>query len=344
MKMYFAVLWKNQDFSLEEIMLLEIKNLKKIWNIIFFDTDNYSKIYLIWWIIKYWKVITYEEIWSLIENKIVWVNDYSIWNLLKNNYWAKKYKIIENSKTDLEIKNKWVEIMKLSDNLIWLVDWYQNIALYEEIDFNKPVSWMNIWMMPSKLVHIMLNIWIFNWNLINKEINVYDPFVWFWTTWFVANYFWYNFIWSDLNITQAKKNLSWRSNIDCSKSSSKFTLFKHDVNVPFNKGFLKNVNLIVSEWWLGPVVNSRTKNDALLNNQNKILEFYINFFENVFSFWDNINIVITIPRYLKLENNLIISNWIKEYLNNQNINYKFVNTVYSRKWQNVWRELLIITK
>lgn len=35
---------------------------------------------------------------------------------------------------------------------------YQDIALYEAIDFDKPVNSMNIGMMPSKLALMMINI------------------------------------------------------------------------------------------------------------------------------------------------------------------------------------------
>ena len=39
-----------------------------------------------------------------------------------------------------------------------MVTGYQNINLYEEIDFEKPVNSMQIGMMPSKLAHTMINI------------------------------------------------------------------------------------------------------------------------------------------------------------------------------------------
>ncbi len=35
---------------------------------------------------------------------------------------------------------------------------YQDIALYETIDFDKPVNSMNIGMMPSKLALMLINI------------------------------------------------------------------------------------------------------------------------------------------------------------------------------------------
>ncbi|MEI8008619.1 MAG: hypothetical protein WCI00_04345 [bacterium] len=39
-----------------------------------------------------------------------------------------------------------------------IVEQYQNIELYEAIDFGKPGRSMEMGMMPAKLAHIMINI------------------------------------------------------------------------------------------------------------------------------------------------------------------------------------------
>jgi len=60
--------------------------------------------------------------------------------------------------TDREIKNKGKEIINLENGLYGIVEQYQNIELYEAIDFGKPGRSMNMGMMPAKLAHIMINI------------------------------------------------------------------------------------------------------------------------------------------------------------------------------------------
>ena len=57
----------------------------------------------------------------------------------------------------MDVKKKWIELIK-----IWaewgIVLWYQNIKLYELADFDKPGRSMQMWMMPAKLTHTMINI------------------------------------------------------------------------------------------------------------------------------------------------------------------------------------------
>lgn len=52
---------------------------------------------------------------------------------------------------------------------------YQNIGLYEVIDFDKPVNSMKIGMMPSKLTHMMINIGLAQCS--DKNTTIYDPFI-----------------------------------------------------------------------------------------------------------------------------------------------------------------------
>ena len=49
----------------------------------------------------------------------------------------------------------------------------------------------------------------------------------------------------------AKANFKWWQTTPYYQNS-KITLFKHDVTNPFTKPFLKNVDIIVTEGWLGP--------------------------------------------------------------------------------------------
>jgi tRNA G10 N-methylase Trm11 len=56
------------------------------------------------------------------------------------------------------------------------VEKYQNISLYETIDFGKPSSGMTIGMMPAKLAHILVNIGVAQSYKKAEEITVRDPF------------------------------------------------------------------------------------------------------------------------------------------------------------------------
>ena len=348
--MFFAITWKNKAISLEELKLIEPKNIKHIWkNIITFDTEKKDILKRLWWIIKRWIVSTINELKKSISTDIIWTNNNKLWSLLKKTLWIKRFKLIDLISSDLEIKTKWTEIIlidkEINENpLIWIVKWYQNIKLYEEIDFNKPCNWMNVGMMPSKLTHILVNIWLNNIKS-NENITIYDPFVWFWTTWFLSNYFWYNFIASDINITPFKQNVKRWLKSNFSQKDVKITNFKQDITTPLSKNFLKNVNLIVTEWWLWHIVKNKTKDKELESYINKVFEVYKWFLENINDFYQNISIVLTIPIYIKsTKYKDILHNQIKELLTNLWLEHHFINEIYSRKWQNVWREIIIINK
>jgi hypothetical protein len=70
----------------------------------------------------------------------------------------RRYKLVDIFHTDREIKNKGKEIINLEHGLYGIVEHYQDIELYEAIDFGKPGRSMQMGMMPAKLTHIMINI------------------------------------------------------------------------------------------------------------------------------------------------------------------------------------------
>lgn len=338
--MYFVVFWKNIELSKIELNILNPSNLKIVWNVAFFETDNYDFLSKLSGIVKYWKLINENEF--VFDSKVIlWTNNLDFANYIKKKYWIKRYKIIWLQNTDLEIKNKWIEIL----NFDWkccLVKWYQNIDLYSNIDYDKSISGMNVGMMPSKLTHLMINLWIFSSDNFVNNLSIYDPFVGFGTTWFVANWLWYNFIWSDINISSVKKNLKWRNETNFVNNDKKFTLYKHDVNDLFKKSFLKNVNVIVSEWFLWPLVSRKTKKHEYINNQKKVLELYKRFFDNVIAFWwkNNINLCITFPYYLESDSNFLETE-LSFHIKNLWQKFFVPKTIYHRKKQLVWRKFII---
>jgi len=158
--MYFAVLWKNPGISIEELQLVEPVIEKTINNqIIVFNTQHPEKLDKLGGIIKRWEIINRDNLRNkLLETSLIWVSNNDFGLQLKRNYDIRRYKTVALSHTDLEIKRKWLEIIDMQ-NLIWIVKWYQNINLYEVVDFDKPARNMQMWMMPAKLTHIMINLW-----------------------------------------------------------------------------------------------------------------------------------------------------------------------------------------
>ena len=161
--------------------------------------------------------------------------------------------------------------------MIKIVFW-QPIDVYKAIDFEKPVRGMKVGMMPAKLAHIMVN--IARAHLPDaKNFTVYDPFVGFGTIGMVVNWLGGSFIGSDINITMAKQNFKrWQSQPWA--KDDKITLFKHDVFKPFSKGFLKNVDAVVSEGWLGPVIKSGLDLQRLAQIAKKVSDTYEAFLKN----------------------------------------------------------------
>ena len=237
----------------------------------------------------------------LQETKILGVDD-----KVKGKKWKqtfdsiRRFKEVEITKTDKDIKNKGTEVIILGSGEFGIVKGYQDIALYEHVDFGRPSSGMGIGMMPAKLTHILLNIAKGE----KKHATVWDPFTGFATTNFIANACGHHTIGSDINITQAKNNFKRRQEETNKQYQADYrmTLFKHDVTQTFKKPFLRDVDCIVSEGWLGPLVSGRTHAAALQENIPKIANVYQGFLHNIFEFYkDSKNkkptIVISVPEY-----------------------------------------------
>ena len=341
--MYFAVLWKNKVFSKYELGLLAPQNLSYInsW-IVIFETRYSRNLPKLGGIIKYWKIAEKEKIKSFINKELLGTNDSELATTFKNQKQIRRYKLTTFENTDLEVKNKGTEVLNLWKDLFWIVEWYQNIDLYNCIDYQKPVRWANVGMMPAKLANIMINMWLVNLTS-TSSVNIYDPFVGFGTTGFLANYFGYNFVGSDINITSLKQNFSFWQTTEFYNPDAKFTYFKHNVKDTFKKSFLKNINLIITEGYLGKKVSRKTKENEIINAWNEVVEIYCKFFENVFNFYENIVVVMTFPYYLTFWNNFVESR-LTQFLSTYNVDIKVPEEVYYRKNQSVGRKILIVKK
>lgn len=353
--MYFAILWKNPSLSLEELELLKPTDLTKHGAIVTFSTDRPEYLPQLGGIVKFGEIISPEELSDeLKDTRLIGTNDEELGLRIKKNLGIKRYKLLELEKTDLEVKNKGLEIVSLQGKKlqttnnrqpthVWIVKGYQNIPLLEAIDFEKPSSGMQIGMMPAKLAQILINLGLNKlWTLNSQLVTLYDPFCGFGTTGFVANALGHNFIGSDLNIIQAKQNLKRRTPTPYNQPEPKFTLFKHDVKDAFDQPFLKHVNLIVTEGRLGPVVKQNLGDNESRVNQDKIFDLYKQFLENVGGFYEHITLVFTVPYYIDKANFLNAS--IQKLCEEIWFEVKFLEHPYARKGQRVGRQIVVCRK
>lgn len=233
--MYFAVLGKNPEISLAELELVQIKEIsypKK--GIIIFDTKYSELLPQLWWCIKIGTVVKEKDLQELLADvKIIWIQNEANGKHLKRTVWIRRYKLVDVFHTDREIKTKGKEIINLENGLYGVVEWYQNIELYEAVDFGKPGRSMKMGMMPAKLAHIMMNIWLKNiieyWKSEIENCVIYDPFVGSWTTGMLANHFGYDFIGSDIKTDFAEQNATRRKTTKFYTPDKQFGIFTHDI-------------------------------------------------------------------------------------------------------------------
>jgi len=337
---YFAILWKNKEISLAELKLVKPTNLIEFNDIIIlFDTENSDRLNELWWVIKRGEIVEEEWLKNILEwQKMLWTRDKDFWIKLKKKYWIKRFKLVDLFKTDKEVKNKWVEVVKLKDKY-WIVKWYQNIWLYEEIDFWKPSRSMKMWMMPAKFTHIMLNIWL--WICKKNPISIYDPFAWSGTTWFLANHFWYDFFWSDIDIQHLEKNTIWWMKNPL-HTEKKFEIFQHDITKEIPNWKLDGNILVVSEWWLWPIVTDRATVQDVSKYQNQVWDLYKKFITTISKTRENHNTkaVFTIPYYMNQSN--FLEQEIMTWSSTFGWKMSGIDEIYSRENQKVWRKIIVL--
>lgn len=97
--------------------------------------------------------------------QICGVSERAVGKYLKGKELTRRFKEVELDQTDREIREKGKEYILIGDyetlsdeSEVIEVSGYQDIEMYETIDFDKPVNSMNIGMMPSKLALMLINI------------------------------------------------------------------------------------------------------------------------------------------------------------------------------------------
>ncbi|MBP6911153.1 hypothetical protein KBC03_06265 [Patescibacteria group bacterium] len=222
-----------------------------------------------------------------------------------------------------------------------MVEGYQNIGLYESIDFDKPVNSMQIGMMPAKLAHMMINIGLANVTSTQEQITIYDPFVGLGTTAFLANTLGYDCMASDIDVTAMKQNVNRRNEQPFAKNDKRIMIFKHDVFEPLKKPFLKNAQLIVTEGRLGPIITDRTSERDIFKAQDEIVKLYKAFLSNITSFYEHITAVFTLPIHTGPS---YVKESVEERCQDNKLQYEFVTEVYKRAGQKVGRQIVIVKK
>jgi hypothetical protein len=110
-------------------------------------------------IIKAGSVVKEKDLQTLLaDTKIIGIQSEANGKHLKRTAGIRRYKLVDLFHTDREIKTKGKEIINLENGLYGVVEHYQDIELYEAIDFGKPGRSMQMGMMPAKLTHILINI------------------------------------------------------------------------------------------------------------------------------------------------------------------------------------------
>ncbi|PID34610.1 MAG: hypothetical protein CR971_02350 [candidate division SR1 bacterium] len=335
--MYFAIISDKKELTLKEIKsilpnITAIKQLNE--NLITFDTsDEIEKLMDSGSVIKWGRVIPYQHFTTLIN-------------------------------TDREVREKGRELIKIG-NFYGLVEGYQNIPLYEKIDFEKPARSMQMGMMPAKLTHIMLNIGL---SFLNPPYEgghpskareggiIYDPFAGSGTTCFLANYFGYESIGSDIKTQYFAENIDWWKKQADFIADKRIQIFNHDITQNYtNEGkafFSDKTPIIITEGRLGPIVNSTTTTKSIQKYQKQVEELYTTFLIKIQQDFGTIPMVFTIPYYLKTNSNTSnnttteISNTLDKTLENLSTelgrNYDEISEVYARANQQVGRKIIIL--
>ena len=338
---YFAITWKNKNISLAELEFAKPYDVFEINDIlIWFECDNPELLKNLWWIIKRWEILEKDELeQEFTGKKLLGTKDKDFGIKLKREYWIKRFKEVETLKTDKEVKNKWIEIIRLEDKY-WVVRWYQNISLYEKLDFEKPGRSMQMWMMPAKFTHILTNIGLSKCP-IKDNLTIYDPFAWSGTTGFIANYLWYNFLWSDIKINHLEKNRErWINQPE--NNSKSFEIFQHDISKDIAEDKLNWNLLIISEWWLGPIVKENTTPQEIAKYQNEVRNLYKKFITAISKTKKShhTKAVFTVPYYVNQNN--FLEQEIKSRSRTFDRKFSSVNEIYARERQKVGRKVIIL--
>ena len=347
--MYFAILGKNPEISKAELQLLQPTNItypKK--GVISFETEYPELLATLWGTIKSGKVVREKDLPTILQDvSIIGIKEIANGKHLKTTMGIRRFKTVDFFHTDKEIKEKGRELINLWRGDYGIVDHYQNIGLYETIDFEKPGRSMHMGMMPAKLTHIMINIWLSNikYSTVNiQNLKVYDPFVGSGTTCFLANALGYDSIGSDKEMKYVTQNSSRRATTSYAHPDHTMQLFPHDITQALPQTILqeKQPLLIISEGRLWPIVNERTSPQEITRYQREVEAIYSAFLERLQQIHKAkipVVAVITIPHY---QTSNPLESYLAHIAQSRWLMLNSVSEVYKREGQKVGRKILII--
>ncbi len=343
--MYFAILWKNKELSLKELDYAQPTKLQSSNNqqIVLFESCDEAKLAQLAGIIKRGKLIVEDlsDFFASCEKRILGVADKNQGINLKRQYGLKRLKQGDLFHTDLEVKKKGIELIKIWSQRGQVLG-YQQIRLYEVVDFEKPGRSMQMGMMPAKLTHTLMNIGLSLCKQQEKSL-IYDPFAWSGTTGFLANYFGYDFLGSDLKLTFANQNKPWWLDSKRAKPDLTFDFFLHDATKPFENPelFTGKTPLIITEGWLGPVIKATTTVEEVKEYQRRVKNVYLPWIEQMATaFPQKPVMVFTIPWYLGHEN--LLEKAIIEVCEKVGFRFASLQELYKRDQHKVGRKVIIL--
>jgi SAM-dependent methyltransferase len=201
---------------------------------------------------------------------------------------------------------------------------------------------MKIGMMPAKLTHYLVNIA----SLLEDNKVIYDPFCGLGTTLFVSNWLGYDVFGSDINPTPAKQNLKWWQTTPYYNPSKKIYIFKQDILqfTPHRKRFLFDVTNVVSEGYLGPVLNHYIDLKKAQELENQVGYVYFEAIRRLFRLPQLENIVFTFPVYFLKNKSRYIFEKIYDKIKAEGYELEILPEIYKRAGQKVGRQIVKIFK
>ncbi|EKD29453.1 MAG: putative DNA methylase, partial [uncultured bacterium (gcode 4)] len=173
---------------------------------------------------------------------------------------------------------------------------YQDVDAYAERDMEKTRD-MGVGMLPPKLAQIMINLW----SRTTEASAIYDPFCWLGTILIEA---------ANMGYTEIFGSDISREMVDVTKKSIADFVMKKDLKLGsliFEADASKiatrlpdaidiRTTTIVTEWYLGDVLNARTVSDEKIREQwRKLARIYDGFFRDLRTIGFRGDIVISFP-------------------------------------------------
>jgi len=178
----------------------------------------------------------------------------------------------------------------------------QDIDAYSHRDFSRPVRNARLGMLPPKLAQIMINLGG-KTNLDNppeKGTTLYDPFAGIGTILTEGLLMEYNVVGSDINqevLDGSQENISWTYQQDRNIAHTS-RLFLKDATTLKPNDLPEEINLVVTESYLGPPLKNVPEQGQIARNFKHIHETIIRFFREIHPILQaKTPIIISFPAY-----------------------------------------------